>query len=73
MYSWIKNNRYYTVSLDADLFGQWVVSQLWGSLNSKRGSHKMESFSTIEDAKQHIASIGKRRSQRGYIIRHILS
>lgn len=67
---WLKNSRFYNVQLQANLFGGVSVVCSWGSVNSKRGGHKIIICNNESDVENTLQSIKKRRKARGYKIIH---
>lgn len=65
---WInpENQRYYSVRLEQDLFGDWTLVACWGGLNSKLGGLKISRVDSEEQGLEEITKIAKRRRQRGY-------
>jgi len=61
-----RNARYYTVSLQQDLFGDWALSLFWGKegVKSRRVMHQ-----PVESEKDGLLAIGRisqRREAHGY-------
>lgn len=65
---WIhpEKQRYYSVALNLDLFGDWTLLQCWGGIGSHRGGHRIVCVASREAGLKQITAIGKRRRQRGY-------
>jgi hypothetical protein len=61
--------RYYQIFLARDLFGDWVVTKAWGSLNTAAGRVTHVACSSLEEAKILIEKITHTRKNRGYIPR----
>ena len=58
--------RYYSVSLQQDLLGDWILDATWGSTLTQRGGMRR---TLLEDRAQGLAKvedIAKRRRWRGY-------
>lgn len=68
MNRWInaEKGRYYQVDLVQDLFGDWTLILVWGGLESRRGRMRVVYVSSYAEGLERIASIAKRRQQRGY-------
>ncbi len=60
------SNRYYQVMVQKNLFLKWEVVKSWGKKNTSFGQVRIEPCETIEQAKSVVASIAKKRRQRGY-------
>ena len=67
-YRWIhpEKQRYYSVALVRDLFGDWTLLQCWGGIGSHLGGQRLVWVESHEAGLQQIAAIGKRRRQHGY-------
>lgn len=65
---WINpaKQRYYSVRLEQDLFGDWTLIACWGGLNSHRGGMKVTCVENQDAGQQAIMKIAKRRCQHGY-------
>ena len=65
---WInpEKQRYYSVQLVADLFGDWTLVTCWGGLHSRLGGLRVNGVGSYEAGLEQIAQIAKRRPQRGY-------
>ncbi|PSJ16485.1 WGR domain-containing protein [Nitrosomonas supralitoralis] len=59
--------RGYTLLLETDLFGDWIVTRYWFGLKNGRGSTKQQLFSKWKDAFKEIERIEKIRLRRGYV------
>ena len=65
---WIhpEKQRYYSVALVCDLFGDWTLLQCWGGIGTHLGGHSIVHVASQEAGLKQIAAIGKRRRQHGY-------
>lgn len=65
---WInpEKQRYYSVQLVADLFGDWTLVIYWGGLHSRLGGLRVNGVASYEAGLDEIARISQRRRQRGY-------
>lgn len=59
-------HRYYSVHETFDLWGQLCLVLCWGSLDSRRGGLKTLVLAGEAERDRQIASLAKRRVQRGY-------
>jgi hypothetical protein len=68
MYStWHKNTRFYRLDLCQDLFGNWLVSRIWGSNLSRGPGQSIEvACNSYEEAAKLFYRQEKKRFQRGY-------
>jgi predicted DNA-binding WGR domain protein len=66
MVRWIKANRYYTASLQADLFGAWILLLNWGDRYQRSGQMKQLVYQSEQDAWLKLQDIAKRRQKDGY-------
>tara|TARA_B110000879_G_scaffold203179_1_gene280465 strand:- start:1797 stop:2051 length:255 start_codon:yes stop_codon:yes gene_type:complete len=57
--------RYYSARITRDLFDV-IVFCTWGTMGSKRGGTKTHPVESMQEAKQLMDGILKRREQRGY-------
>ena len=67
-YRWIhpEKQRYYSVVLVRDLFGDWTLLQCWGGIGSHLGGQRLVWVESHEAGLKQIAAIGKRRRPHGY-------
>ncbi len=67
LFLWTKNQqRFYRVEVVRDLLGDYVLIQSWGSLKNRLGRTKFEIIKNIEEGRDRISLIIKRRQQRQY-------
>jgi hypothetical protein len=73
-YRWQKgNSRYYKVCLYKDLLGDWIVTKIWGGINSRLGNFEHFAFEKLEPALILIEEISQVRKKRGYNLSHKLA
>lgn len=58
--------RFYALSLERSLFGEFVVIRLWGRIG-RRGRSKVECFQAEPDAEQRLQKIADSKRRRGYV------
>jgi WGR domain. len=58
--------RGYTLSLERDLFGAFVLYRRWYGLTNRRGGMKQQVFLDEEEAMKEFRRIEKMRGRRGY-------
>lgn len=63
---WTTQDRYYTLRVQQDLFGQWELLKVWGSLHSRHGRHQVCPAASLEAAASLLTSEARRRARRGY-------
>ena len=65
---WIntEKKRYYSVRLEQDLLGDWILVTCWGGLGSWLGGMRIKPVDSAEAGVLEIKRIGKRRRQHGY-------
>lgn len=63
-----KETRYYTLQLEEDLLGDWVVVTIHGRINSKLGQNKLVAFENFDEAFSHFQKLCHIRHQRKYQI-----
>ncbi len=61
-------DRYYTAILQKDLFGDWLLTCVWGSLKSRLGNYKHIHFANPLEATIYLDELSKKRASRGYDI-----
>jgi len=62
-----QNNRYYRIVLQQNLFAEWVIIKIWGTLHTKLGNTKTYLCSSYEDALEKASQIAKQRTRKKYI------
>ncbi|MEJ1343166.1 MAG: WGR domain-containing protein [Candidatus Sedimenticola sp. (ex Thyasira tokunagai)] len=63
---WNKGTRYYSVRLERDLFGAWVVIRTWGRIGTSMGRIRTDPASSFEEGLSQIEAIEKNRVSHGY-------
>ena len=63
---WVKAARYYEVHLHPDLWGQWIVTRMWGRSGTALGRRVSVPCLSYQDGLQQVAAVRERRQQRGY-------
>jgi predicted DNA-binding WGR domain protein len=63
---WEKDTRYYEARVHQDLWGNWVVTRIWGRIGSKLGQIRHTPCPSYEDAQKELNAIEKRRQSRHY-------
>ena len=63
---WEKNTRYYEAHLHQDLWGDWILTQVWGQRGTRMGQTKHTLCASYQDGMEKLAQVRKRREQRGY-------
>jgi len=58
--------RYYEAHLARDLFGQWVLTRVWGRRDSTRGRVVHTPFTSYREACTRLTQVVARRRARGY-------
>jgi len=68
---WIneKTNRYYCISWQKDLLGDWVVMHAWGGIETRRGGIKYQLCTSINQVNDIINQLHTRRAKHGYILK----
>ena len=61
--------RYYEARVVRDLFGDWQVMRVWGGIGNAHGALRFDPLLGPDAAAAALAVIGKRRAQRGYVLR----
>ncbi len=70
-YRWehVQKQRYYQVVLAKDLFGEWIVTRVWGGISKATGRITHLACPSYEEATKLVDKIAKNRLARGYIER----
>ncbi len=63
---WQKETRYYEAHVEQDLWGQWVLTRVWGRRNSPMGQIRRVACESYEDAQKKLAGVERQRQQHGY-------
>lgn len=64
---WEKDTRYYLLQLEQDLFGEWVLTKVWGRKQSALGQLRREPFESQIQGLAQLSKEEKRRQSRGYV------
>lgn len=62
----LEKRRYYRVIFARDLFGDWVITKIWGGLNKSGGGTKHLACANYEEGMKIIEKIMQMRIKRGY-------
>jgi hypothetical protein len=67
-YYWFNkaNFRYYKIFIQRDMFGDIILTLMWGSTYARRGNFKHVAVCSQAEIDSLIASVMKRRLKRGY-------
>jgi len=63
---WEKDTRYYEARLHQDLWGEWVLTKIWGRRGTAIGQARNFPCVSLEEGFKCLAEVRKRRQQRGY-------
>lgn len=63
---WEKDSRYYEVHVVQDLWGEWVLTRIWGQRGTAMGQIRRVPCESYAEALTKLAQMEKRRAQRGY-------
>lgn len=63
---WQSDTRYYRVTLQKNLFGNWILIKSWGGLNNHLNGGTSCLIQNINDLDQIIASIDATRRKHSY-------
>jgi predicted DNA-binding WGR domain protein len=69
MWQWVnlEKRRYYQAELVRDLFGDWVLIKVWGSLGASLGGQRITVVANHETGIEAIRALDTRRKKRGYV------
>jgi len=59
-------NRFYVLSLEKTLFGEWSVVREWGRIGSRGGQRRENWFMDPESARAFIGELAGAKRKRGY-------
>jgi predicted DNA-binding WGR domain protein len=63
---WERGTRYYEVHLHQDLWGDWVLTQVWGRRGTELGRMVHTPCASHEEGCERLAAVRDRREYRGY-------
>jgi hypothetical protein len=63
---WERGTRYYEVYLHQDLWGDWVLTQVWGRRGTELGRMVHTPCASHEEGCERLAAVRDRREHRGY-------
>ena len=63
---WERGTRYYLAQLDRDLFGEWVLTRIWGRKGTAQGCRVSEPVRDEAEGLRKLQAVAKRRKQHGY-------
>jgi predicted DNA-binding WGR domain protein len=63
---WEKGTRYYEVYVEQDLWGDWVLTRIWGRRNSPAGQIRRIPCESYEEAGRKLATVRNQRIRHGY-------
>lgn len=64
---WHNASRYYEVHIHQDLWGNWLLTRIWGRTGTAAGNHKQEPVADREEALGRLAAVAACRRRRGYL------
>lgn len=64
---WEKATRYYVLQLEQDLFGDWVLTRVWGRKGTALGQLRREPSISPEEGLARLKKEEARRLGRGYV------
>jgi predicted DNA-binding WGR domain protein len=62
---WEKGTRYYEALIEQDLFGDWVLTLVWGRRGSSLGRVQHRSHPSASAARKAVETVARRRARRG--------
>ena len=65
---WERDTRYYEVHVHQDLWGEWVVTRVWGRRASALGQIRHRPCGSYAAAREQLARVAKQRKGRGYAL-----
>jgi len=64
---WERHTRYYEAHLHPDLWGQWVLTRVWGRRGERLGRVVHTPCPSYAAGLERLAAVEHRRIQRGYV------
>jgi predicted DNA-binding WGR domain protein len=69
---WERGTRYYEAHLHQDLWGDWVLTQVWGRRGTELGRMVHTPCASYQDGRERLTAVQARREQRGYKVREVV-
>ena len=63
---WEKGTRFYEALVERDLFGDWVLTLVWGRRGSALGCVQHRVQPSVSAARDALQTVARRRRRRGY-------
>ena len=63
---WEKGTRFYEALVERDLFGDWVLTLVWGRRGSALGRVQHRPHPSVTAAQDALQTVSRRRQRRGY-------
>lgn len=63
---WERGTRYYEIYLHQDLWGDWVLTQVWERRGTELGRIVHIPCASYQDGRDRLAAVQVQREQRGY-------
>ena len=63
---WERHTRYYEAYLHQDLWGNWVLTRVWGGRGQATGQVRHRPCQSYEAGIEDLEQVSHRRRQRGY-------
>ena len=63
---WEKGTRFYEALIERDLFGDWVLTLVWGRRGSALGRVRHRVQPSVAAAHDALQTVSQRRERRGY-------
>lgn len=65
---WEKGTRFYEALIERDLFGDWVLTLVWGRRGSALGRVQHRPHPSVTAARDALQTVARRRQRRGYAL-----
>lgn len=59
--------RYYCLSIEPTLFGEFALLREWGRIGARRGQEKVDTFETMTEAEAALTRIASAKQRHGYV------
>jgi predicted DNA-binding WGR domain protein len=67
-----KGTRYYEVHLHQDLWGEWVLTRVWGRRGTQLGRMVHNPCASYDDGCELLTAVQARRERRDYEVREVV-
>ncbi len=65
---WHRDTRYYEARVEQDLWGDWVLTRVWGRRGTPAGQVRHDPCSSYIEALERLDAVTRRRAAHGYAL-----